>query len=269
MSQLLRGNFGPYAIGKSVGFSPLSLPGLAAWYDASDSSTVLTSVGPDVPATNGQTVRRWLSRHNPAVFWDQSTLANQPVFTNPATGLTFNGSSQFMNGTSTMADVFRNRGYGYIFAVAQDTNHTAGNVTHVVVTFSRAGDSGGRMRLQSRNNSASEFSGSFRRLDADAATIINTASNGDVNLLEIAANWSVGTNLLAVNGVATTGTFAASGNSQDTASWEVTLGNLNIQNLGIPGNIRELVIVNAQLTATEILRTRQYLQRKWGTPALP
>jgi hypothetical protein len=61
-------------------FSPLSLPGLAAWYDASDSSTVLTTVSPDVPATDGQTVRRWLDKSGAGRHLNQETLANQMRF---------------------------------------------------------------------------------------------------------------------------------------------------------------------------------------------
>jgi hypothetical protein len=60
-------------------FSPASLPGLAAWYDASDSSTVLTTVSPDVPATNGQTVRRWLDKSGNGRHLEQTDLALQPL----------------------------------------------------------------------------------------------------------------------------------------------------------------------------------------------
>jgi hypothetical protein len=77
-------------------FSPAKLPGLAAWYDASDSATVLTSIGPDVPATSGQTVRRWLDLSGNNRHLDQDTLANQPTFTNVSTGLTFNGTSSYL-----------------------------------------------------------------------------------------------------------------------------------------------------------------------------
>jgi hypothetical protein len=60
-------------------FSPASLPGLAAWYDASDSSTVLTTVSPDVPATDGQTVRRWLDKSGAGRHLNQTDLALQPL----------------------------------------------------------------------------------------------------------------------------------------------------------------------------------------------
>lgn len=58
-------------------FRPDKLPGLAAWYSADVG--VLTSVGPDVAATEGQTVRRWLDRSGNGRHLDQATLANQPT----------------------------------------------------------------------------------------------------------------------------------------------------------------------------------------------
>ena len=62
-------------------FSPASLPGLAAWYDAADSSTVLTTVSPDVPATDGQTVRRWLDKSGNNRHLDEGDLTDQPTWT--------------------------------------------------------------------------------------------------------------------------------------------------------------------------------------------
>jgi len=58
--------------------NPASLPGIAAWYSADYG--VLTSVGPDVAATNGQTVRRWLDKSGNGRDLDQATLLNQPTF---------------------------------------------------------------------------------------------------------------------------------------------------------------------------------------------
>jgi hypothetical protein len=250
-------------------FSPASLPGLAAWYDASDSSTVLTTVGPDVPASDGQTVRRWVSRHNPAVFWDQGDLVIQPVLNNPNPGLNFNGTSQFMDGTGTMAGVFRNKGYGYIFVVAQDTNPTAGDTNHPVIYFSRNSSGVFRATLTTRFSS-NLFQGHFRRQDADALTSISGgSSSSDLALFFLQLAYADNSVRFAVNGTfATDLTFpSGAGLTSDTSSAEVRLGAAVGQ--FFPGNIRELVIVNEQLTAAQILSTRRYLQRKWGTPALP
>jgi hypothetical protein len=252
-------------------FSPASLPGLAAWYDASDSSTVLTTVGPDVPATNGQTVRRWLSRHNPAVFWDQENLTIQPVLNNPNPGINFNGTSQFMDGTATMAGVFRDRGYGYIFAVCQNT--LADGNTRTVVGFSVSGGAGMRLGAYSFNaGSSTRNIAIVRRLDADAATLSLSAGEHDTNLklFDVRALWAAGTAFGSVNGAdSAVANLPTSGNTSDTDSQTVRLGSIAGSSNPYAGNIRELVIVNEQLTAAQILSTRRYLQRKWSTPALP
>jgi hypothetical protein len=252
-------------------FSPASLPGLAAWYDASDSSTVLTTVSPDVPATNGQTVRRWVSRHNPAVFWDQGDLVIQPKLNDPNPGLNFNGTSQFMDGTATMAGVFRDRGYGYIFAVAQDLNPTGGNAVHRVVHFSNNDPAGLFRAAFSTRATTNVHQIGGRRLDADSAvSITGQANSADLHLLDANYLWAAGTLALQRDGSQIlTGSFASSGNTSDTASWNVILGRAGGSDGFFPGNIRELIIVNEQLTAAQILSTRRYLQRKWGTPALP
>lgn len=52
-------------------FSPLDL-GPVNWWDGSDSANILTSIGPNVPATVGQTVRRWVDKVGGANL-DQAT----------------------------------------------------------------------------------------------------------------------------------------------------------------------------------------------------
>jgi hypothetical protein len=82
--------------------------------------------------------------------------------------------------------------------------------------------------------------------------------------------WSAGTLALQRDGSQIlTGSFASSGDTSDTDSFNVILGKPGGPDGFFPGNIRELVIVNEQLTEAQILSTRRYLQRKWGTPALP
>jgi hypothetical protein len=244
---------------------------LAAWYDASDPATVLTTVSPDVPASNGQTVRRWVSRHNPAVFWNQGDLVIQPKLNDPNPGINFNGTSQFMDGSATMASVFRNRGYGYIFAVAQDTNPTGGGSLHSVFHANTAAGATARVAIQTRAT-ANIFRTVGRRLDADTAVILEGgANNGNLNLLEYQARWSAGELQLLANGASlVSGNYAASGNTSDTDSLSIVLGTDGDLGTRIfPGNIREIIICNEQLTAAQILNTRRYLQRKWSTPALP
>lgn len=88
----------PLAVG-SHGFSPDKLPGLAAWYSADQG--VLNSISPDVPATDGQTVRRWLDRSINGRHLNQATLLSQPTVNSQ--GLLFNGTSSDMSVTVSLA----------------------------------------------------------------------------------------------------------------------------------------------------------------------
>jgi hypothetical protein len=81
-------------------FSPASLPDLAAWYDASDAATVLTTVSPDVPASNGQTVRRWLDKSGAGRHLNQTDLTLQPVFSATEKAVVGDGSNDLMQTAS-------------------------------------------------------------------------------------------------------------------------------------------------------------------------
>lgn len=85
---------------RSQSITPDRLPGLAAWYSADYG--VLTSISPDVAATDGQTVRRWLDRSGNARHLDQATLANQPTWSAAAKPyITFDGVSDFLAETAS------------------------------------------------------------------------------------------------------------------------------------------------------------------------
>jgi hypothetical protein len=61
-------------------FTPADVVGLSLWFDAADSESVLNSIGPDVSATDGQTVRRWKDRSENLLHANQSTGLNQPLY---------------------------------------------------------------------------------------------------------------------------------------------------------------------------------------------
>ncbi len=58
-------------------FSPAKIPGMALWLDAGN--MVLNSIGPDVPAANGQTVRCWKDLSGKGGDASQATGASQPL----------------------------------------------------------------------------------------------------------------------------------------------------------------------------------------------
>lgn len=83
-------------LGGASPFTPDRLPGLAAWYSADFG--VLNSIGPDVAATDGQQVRRWLDRSGNERHLNQPTLLNQPLLSGG--GLSVSSGSAWIGSTT-------------------------------------------------------------------------------------------------------------------------------------------------------------------------
>lgn len=97
------------AIGEAgvVGFTPLSLPSLVAWYDPSDLSTMFQDTAGTVPVTAaGQSVARINDKSGNGRNLLQATGANQPTLEVDGNGkryLDFNGTTDFMSVAITVS----------------------------------------------------------------------------------------------------------------------------------------------------------------------
>jgi len=101
-------------------FLPSSLSGLAAWHSADYG--VLNSVGPDVAATNGQTVRRWLDRSGNGRHLDQATLALQHTYGTTSGPNSMAGISA--SGTTSMTSTIPSVPQPYIQCIVFKRNET-------------------------------------------------------------------------------------------------------------------------------------------------
>jgi hypothetical protein len=130
------------SVGRSIGasgfatggggptFSPSDLTGLELWLDASDSSTVLNSISPDTPATDGQAIRRWLDKSGNDRHAEQTTGANQPLL--DADGLNSKGVLTFdgINDRLVLGDILdsvitdASAKFEIYCVAAQGTTHT-------------------------------------------------------------------------------------------------------------------------------------------------
>jgi hypothetical protein len=81
------------------GFSPADISGLVGWWSADYG--VLNAVGPDVAATAGQSVRRWLDRSGNGNHFEQATGLKQPLFSGGR--LVFDGANAGMSCVPTPA----------------------------------------------------------------------------------------------------------------------------------------------------------------------
>jgi hypothetical protein len=214
-------------------FSPLDLPGLAAWYDASDSATVLTSVGPDVPATNGQPVRRWMDKSGNGRHLDQTVLANQPTF---ADGIvSFDGStSKFSLASSLPA------GNGAYFGVYKATTNNS-------FLFSVIGSIEG-IRLARRTNGQHLMVGGS--LVAGGVHGSNTVLRSDV--LNGASSY-IRANAISV----------ATGNA-GTAIAPTSVGFYSQLSVYFSGTVSEVIILSEVPPLSTVQKVEKYLARKWG-----
>jgi hypothetical protein len=215
-------------------FSPASLPGLAAWYDASDSSTALTTVSPDVPATDGQTVRRWLDKSGNNRHVENSNLTTQPQFVNATTGLQFNGTStELVSGAFTVAQPLT------MFFVARPT------LPRRMMSFGANGEF------------IFEPTGfTFWRL--------NTVTNGQpwtANTRELhyaVLNNTAGT--VYKNRLTPITSYNSGGNSIPSLAF----GRNNAANVWFDGQLCEFILCSGAVSEANLTKTREFLMTKWG-----
>lgn len=230
-------------------FNPSQLPGLAAWYSADFG--VLTSVGPDVPATDGQTVRRWLDRSGNGLHMDQSVLAAQLTFSSGYLSMT--GVSQSMATANvqflhpfTVFCVFRSTAAG-----------TAANYIIHQAPASGAGQWG--INGQSTSNIRSFFQVRSSSLD------VTQFAGLDLNVWQNAVAGSNADDTVFFESLGQ----AATPSSTGTGIAAMPTLPLNIGR-GIANNVlmdvAEIGVVNRTLTEAEKSKLRAYLRRKYGHP---
>jgi hypothetical protein len=225
-------------------FSPASLPGLAAWYDASDSSTVLTTVSPDVPATDGQTVRRWLDKSGNGRHLDESNITRQPQLAAGPT-ITFDAVDDSLRAAFTFGNDFtailcgRNNGTTSGFRVLVPSATTA------TVPAIRGG----------AGTPTSQFSASDGTTNTASVTV-NVAETAILTLYrDSAAAWGIGKGLGALQTATATFTGTLDGLVVGNRSDNVNPSNWSIS---------DVIFYNRVLTAAERERVIRWLATKRG-----
>jgi hypothetical protein len=244
-------------------FSPASLPGLAAWYDASDAATVLTSVGPDVPAQDGQTVRRWLDKSGNNRHLEQGDIVLQPEFTNAATGLTFDGANDSMAASAFSINVRRT-----VFMVVTSTSTAA-----QILMETSANANLNNFAFVIAIDSATTIGGNTRRGAGPPVQYIGgsytTRQSGKI-LLTNGSDTTQASQYMRQNGVALT--KAAPPNAGDTTdsagNFALNIGSRNGASGFTNGVISEIIIANSFLDSATVAKTEAYLARKWGVTLL-
>jgi hypothetical protein len=241
---MLAGKIGYF---RPTGFDPRSISGLAAWYDASATSSVTLT---------GGFVSQWSDLSGNGLHLTQSTEANRPSTTtvNGLRAVDFDGANDHLF-TSTQANART------VFNVhVIDVANVAQTIYH---TQSGSGLTDLRMHLlySSANEyrSQSVASGVNQGVSGGART-----ANQRLTVLTFSGTASTG----RLDGASLAGTTLATGSSQ-LGIW---LGIRNISgtlSLPLNGKICEHIIYDRVLSAAEISTVEQYLSAKWAISLAP
>jgi hypothetical protein len=242
--------------GSSAAFSPLSIPGLALWLDASDASTLFQASNGTTPATaDGDVVGYWGDKSGNGNNATQVTTANKPSLQlaekNSKGVVRFDGGNDVLSAASVSLGAFG------IFVVFRLT--------------------GGFLVLEHGNN-LNTNDGCY--LNSTSNATIGTRRSGVSTSKDLAPNWGNdntwrvvayqydGTNAghtLRVNSV-TQSLFDVVANNPGTGTVAATfnIGNRADGSAGIAGDIAELVVISGAVSDANRNAVESYLNTKWA-----
>lgn len=249
-------NVAAYAPAVSA-FTPASLPGLVAWYDASVTGSFTKNGGGAI--SNGDIVGTWA---------DQS------------------GHGYTLTGNSVSAPVYQSAGFNSTKpCVFWDGLDIRGFVTATSVTHFNSGTAASFFvvcRIDTKNGRFASFAVTGSAFDVGAADIIFLFDNGGNLALyssgvvgsvaySTGTNYRLGSSLDATDSdiyVNNTGTDDAGGGSTFTSTGAIAIGCRQANNLvdaaSLAGAVSEIVIGNQVWTPAQFTSLYTYAGTKWG-----
>lgn len=249
-------------------FVPTDIAGCAAWYDASDTSTITTTVN---------SVSQWDDKSGNARHLVQANGLNQPTSglstLNGLNIVTFATDDVISHGTASTWNFLHNGTAYTIIACARVDNSGSANPAIAGTTKSAAEGPGFDILV---NRSASSIRHAVSNT-VDAAVVLNTASAaitlGTAFVYTVVADPSNGTasarSTGRVNGGSAINNNTATGTpSASNAAGGLTLGGRRNNDTGtrLNGAIAEFIIYSSALGTTDREAVESYLRSKWGTP---
>jgi len=221
---------------------------------------VLNSVSPDVPATDGQSVRNWVDVVN-GYQCEQTVGVSQPIFDTDTPRLNFDGSNDRLNQVdNAIRDFSRDVNNAQVYAIVRDTNRAGGTAVHFILGSNST--TAALFGIRQTNLSGWECSG--RRVIGETFKSVAAASSDGWHVIGGEHLYSDGTLNLRVDGSqAATTSFDASGASDSTSINATRIGSdglvapLNF----FPGDIAGVIITrgSSALTATQRSQIERYL----------
>jgi hypothetical protein len=239
---------------KASGFSPRSIAGLYAWWDASDSATITTDTGVSV----------WADKSGNGRNATQSTGNNQPgrtVAINGRLALTFDGT----NDSLTFAGASRTDETMLVVGRQRDDAADTANTNRYGTLLGSASTSRGHTFRSQYGSTNFQFDSVFSGFTSGTNRAIRTVTTnrsgeigGDIPLNVYTVSRS------AASGIAQFINNQAIGTA--TTSESLTLDRIGVggtSNYWI-GEICEILLYSRAITAAERTRATNYLIRRWG-----
>jgi hypothetical protein len=231
--------------GGEPAFSPIAIEDICAWYDASDNSTVLNSIGPDIAATNNQTIRRWLDKSGNDFHLDQATGLSQPIFKtnqiNSLPAVDMDAVNDFMTGTCVLNAPYT------VFLVAQQRGSGSLRIVSSASPNSLISISRGMTSVFVSGNTVRATA--LTTVDTLASVFLHSPSVGGGNIR------------LFLGGTAA--------NQATSSVAAANFGTVTIGRSTEPADalVCELATYNRDLTDDERGQLVTYAAAKWGTPS--
>lgn len=215
-----------------VNFSPLSIPSIEAWYDASDTSTITES---------GGAVSQWNDKSGNALNVTQGIAASQPTTgsdtQNGLNVLTFN-DDRLISARFTRTQPIT------IFAVVKLTGTLTANRQII-------GDDSTTPTLYHLDS-----------WSAYAGGVLSSGIASDGLYHSLTATYNGASSLLLLD---QTQVFAGNAGSDGYSNKRILVGASAFGSFWI-GNIAEIIVYSKLFTANEFDSVNKYLRNKWGTP---
>jgi hypothetical protein len=256
---------GIVASSRSQGFSPLSLPNLKAWYDASDTSSI------SVTSTK---VTQWNDKSGNAYHLTQATDAYRPNSgtrtVNSLNAIDYNTNTDTLVASTASNWKFMNDATGSTnFVVMKLDTTPSADPYWILVT--RGGSVGNGPGFLNTTTTADKYS---HAINTNSANIVSNISTSTVGTSTVCM-----TTLSDPNNATAANKSDIRKNSGSAEKNNVTTGTPQDSNparplrvgdydeggtLGIDGLVCEIVICSGLLGATDITKTQDYLKAKWG-----
>jgi hypothetical protein len=242
-----------------VPFSPANIPGITAWWDASDPSTLFDATSGGIAVAAGGEVARLEDKSGNGRHFTQDTSANRPTRkTSEQNGLDvlrLDGTNDQMAIAADFSAFFsEDAGTAFVVAKAESvtTNDDIPYLNACVLSFDLAIHAFVMLRS---NNTAASFG---------YDNGIRTAS-----LSYVPGNWKVfstthggGSLLFSINGSSPSSTSLG---TRTFTSNVLRLGSNSEETVFLDGDVGEIITYNVALSTADREAVETYLMDKWGT----